>query len=243
MQRLQLPKNIRRLGTDEVFSFLCHSGINCFTHCCRQLELALSPYDVLRLKKAIGLTSSVFLERYVIIEQEQAGTFPCLYLTMIDDGKASCVFVSNHGCTVYKDRPGACRAYPTGRAAMRTESSTIEDFFILLKEEHCHGFGQGQPQTAVQYCQDQGLSLYNHFNDAVATILQHEKIQGGMLLTKGQIDSFILSLYDLDTFREKIMADQLPYIVLDNFRIQELEEDEPMLLFAIDWLKKILFCR
>jgi uncharacterized protein len=242
-QQLQFPKNVRALGSDEVFSFHCHPDIICFTHCCRQLELALTPYDVLRLKNAAGLTSSDFLERYVIVEKEECDAFPRLYLTMVDDGRASCVFVSGHGCTVYKDRPGACRAYPMGRAAMLKDRNTLDERFVLLEEEHCRGFGQDQQQTPKQYCRDQGLTSYNRFNDAVADILQHDKIRQGMILSERQIEQYILALYDLDTFREMILAGLLPDVVLDPTRKQELEEDESLLLFAIDWLKKSLFNR
>jgi uncharacterized protein len=242
-QQLQLPKNVRRVGSEEVFSFLCHPGIACFTHCCRQLELVLTPYDVLRLKNAAGLTSSTFLERYVIVEKEEHDTFPRLYLTMVDDGRASCVFVSGQGCTVYKDRPGACRAYPMGRAAKLKDHNTLDEFYVLLKEEHCRGFGQNRHQTPKQYCRGQGLTSYNRFNDAVAAIIQHDRIRQGMKLSEHQIETYILALYNLDTFREKLLAGHLPDVVLDATGQQELEEDEPLLLFAIDWLKNSLFNR
>jgi Fe-S-cluster containining protein len=242
-QQLRLPKNVRKVGTEETFSFLCHPGIPCFTHCCRQLELALTPYDVLRLKNAAGLTSSDFLERYVIIEREEQDTFPRLYLTMVDDGKASCVFVSDHGCTVYADRPGACRAYPIGRAAILKDRNTPEEFYVLLEENHCQGFGQDRHQSPKQYCQDQGLSSYNRFNDAVAAILQHEKIRQGMILSEQQIETYVLALYDLDTFRTKLLTGQMPDVILDAPRKQSLEEDEELLFFAIDWLRNLLFGR
>ena len=242
-QQFRLPENVKKIETDEVFSFLCHPGITCFTHCCRQLELILTPYDVLRLKNAVGLTSSDFLKRYVIVEKEGHDTFPHLYLTMVDDGEASCVFVSGHGCTVYKDRPGACRAYPMGRAAMLKDRNTLDEFYVLLEEKHCRGFGQDQHQTPQQYCRDQGLTSYNRFNDAVAAILQHDRIRRGMILSEHQIERYLLALYDLDTFREMILAGLLPDVVLDPARKRELEEDEPLLLFAIDWLKNSLFNR
>ena len=101
------------------FTFACHPGVPCFTDCCRMLELALTPYDVLRLRKATGLTSRELLENYIITEQDPGEPFPRFYLTMVDDGRASCVFVSPQGCTVYPHRPSACRAYPLGRAAVR----------------------------------------------------------------------------------------------------------------------------
>ncbi len=55
----QLPEH-QPLEANEVFRFHCHPGISCFTDCCRQLELALTPYDVLRLKRRWGLPRATF---------------------------------------------------------------------------------------------------------------------------------------------------------------------------------------
>ena len=236
MPQLPTAKKVKR---DEVFTFLCHPDNTCFTNCCRQLELALTPYDILRLKNAAGLSSSAFLERYVLIEKEKDDPFPRLYLTMVDDGKASCVFVSGQGCAFYEDRPGACRAYPIGRAARITATNTLAEWYVLLKEQHCQGFAQDRQQTPKQYCQDQGLSSYNRFNDAVAAILQHERIRQGMVLSEEQSDFYIMALYDLDTFRNTVLPGLLPQVNLTGR--PELEKDEPLLLFAIDWLKDFLF--
>jgi uncharacterized protein len=243
MQQPLLPTHIKMIGADMDFSFLCSPDIPCFTHCCRQLELALTPYDVLRLKKATGLKSSDFLETYVIIEQEKNDIFPRLYLTMVDDGMASCVFVSEQGCTVYNDRPGACRAYPVGRAATLNDGNTVEEFFVLLEERHCQGFCRNQQQTPKQYFREQGLSSYNRFSDAVMTILQHKRIRQGMILSEDQIEAYILALYNLDTFRTMMLNGHLPDVAPDATRKLESEEDESLLLFAIDWLKNTLFCR
>jgi len=243
MDHVQLPENVTRIGTGEHFNFSCHPGVDCFTDCCRQLELALSPYDVLRLKKETGLHSSTFLDRYVIQEQDPEDVFPRFYLTMVDDGKASCVFVSNDGCTVYPGRPGACRAYPMGRAAMRRDDSSIEDFFVLLKESHCHGFQEQEQQTTERYSKGQGLTTYNRFNDRVATLLQHEEIRRGMRLTKKQTENFILALYDLDRFRE--LLDEGTLMQQDHYEDQKeaCKDDEQLLLFGLQWLHNNLFPR
>ena len=37
------------------FRFACHPGVVCFTECCRDLKLLLTPYDVIRLKNRLGL--------------------------------------------------------------------------------------------------------------------------------------------------------------------------------------------
>ncbi len=105
-----LPRNLTRVKEDEKFSFACHKNVRCFTHCCRKLELALTPYDVLRMKNGLKISSAEFLEKYVIVEHENNDIFPRLYLSMVDDGNESCVFVTPQGCSIYNDRPGACRA-------------------------------------------------------------------------------------------------------------------------------------
>ncbi len=241
MNPLRLPEYVSRVESGDVFTFSCHPAVRCFTDCCRELELALTPYDVLRLKRETQLTSSTFLERYVIQEQETEDVFPRFYLTMVDDGQASCVFVAKNGCTVYDGRPGACRAYPMGRAVMRREDSTFEEQFVLLKESHCHGFQEQVEQTTSVYSHGQGLLPYNFFNDKIATLLQHERIRQGMRLSKEQTCYFILALYDLDSFRSQLNAGSLPQQHHYPENKTACNDDEKLLLFGIDWLQGILF--
>lgn len=236
-----LPQHVARLDKTETFSFSCHKKVKCFTDCCRMLELALSPYDVLRLRQATGLSSNDLLEKYIIVEHDPGELFPRLYLTMIDDGRASCVFVSGEGCTVYNHRPAACRAYPLGRAVMRCEDGRLEEHFVLMKEAHCQGFDEPVEQTALQYSREQELLTYNRFNDAMASILQHESIRQGFIPSAKQIDLFILSLYNIDTFKEMVLTGQLKSPPLPEVAENSLQSDEALLLFAIKWLKEQLF--
>ncbi len=237
----QLPQNVTKLTQSENFTFSCHKDVRCFTDCCRMLELTLTPYDVLRLRKATGLTSEQLLDDYIIIEQDPGEPFPRLYLTMVDDGKASCVFVSEHGCTVYKHRPGACRAYPLGRAVMLGEYGTIEEHFVLVKEAHCRGFQEQVSQNAMQYSVAQELLAYNHFNDAVAAILQHSSIRKGFIPSSNQVDLFVLALYNLDAFKKLLLNDQLESVSLTPIEKLALDNDEKLLRFGIDWLCQQLF--
>ena len=114
---MQLPNNVKQLAEGESFCFSCHPEVHCFCDCCQQLELALTPYDVVRLKDVLGLTGKEFLDQYAVIEYEEGDIFPRVYLAMQNDGRESCPFVSVDGCTVYEGRPSACRTYPLRRAA------------------------------------------------------------------------------------------------------------------------------
>ncbi len=241
LQQTQLPEYVTRITPDTTFSFSCHKGVTCFTECCRLLELALTPYDVLRLRKGTGIHSGKLLEQYIIIEQKPGEPFPHFYLTMVDDGNASCVFVDKSGCTIYNHRPGACRAYPLGRATVSGLNNVITEDYILMKESHCRGFAEKEEQNIVTYSRDQGLEEYNRFNDAVASILQHHTIRNGFLPSKRQAELYTLALYDIDTFREKLFSDEITSLRLGKSEKKVLENDEELLGFAIKWLYRELY--
>ena len=242
MAETSTSPSIAAIDGDETFSFACHPQLGCFTQCCRMLELALTPYDLLRLRRATGLSSSQLLHRYVITEQDQGEPFPRLYLTMVDDGYGSCPFVSSSGCAVYAHRPGACRTYPLGRGTCLGADKCLAERFVLIREEFCQGFSQHAKHTPRSYLADQETCLYNRSNDRVATILQHDAIRNGLIPTQSDNDLFLLLLYDLDTFREKLQegflagsgclaADQRP----------ETWSDEELLDYAIELLPNLIF--
>ena len=61
------PQEIDRLPgipikRGQPFRFRCHSALACFNQCCRNLNLFLYPYDVIRLRKALQMDSDRFLE-------------------------------------------------------------------------------------------------------------------------------------------------------------------------------------
>ena len=57
----------KRMTPEHVFTFKCHTVIACFTQCCRDITIVLTPFDILRLKKGLGVSSDEFLEKYTII--------------------------------------------------------------------------------------------------------------------------------------------------------------------------------
>ena len=63
----KILKDSPRLGPDDRFEFGCHPGVSCFNRCCGDVNIFLSPYDVLRMKKRLGMTSSDFLEKHALM--------------------------------------------------------------------------------------------------------------------------------------------------------------------------------
>jgi len=240
---MQFPENVTRLCGAKKFSFGCHAGVDCFTECCRELELALTPYDVLRLRKKLGLSSADFINRYIVLEQEKTDIFPRLYLGMVDDGRASCPFVGPAGCMVYGDRPGACRAYPVGRGASLTADGRQQEIYVLVRENHCLGFDEPGSYSAKEWFHNQGLAEYNQMNDAVMSLLQHDQARQGVRFSPEQIDFFLLALYRLDEFRHFVSGADFAaqFKVEEKDRQAALVDEESLLRFGIRWLKKVLF--
>ena len=242
MTELNLPENIREMAPGEKFQFRCHPDVACFTDCCRQLDLALSPYDVLRLREHLKLSSAEFLDRYAVIEIEPGTTFPQVYLAMVDDGHASCPFVTKEGCTVYEDRPGACRIYPLGRGAFTGPDGRMQELHVLIQEPHCKGFDQSAPRDVEEWKEDQDLITYNTINDEMLSVVQHPRVKEELQLSANQQEAFTMALYRLDELGNRLAANTLePSLELnDNERQIVTSDDLALLRFGIRWVKHAL---
>jgi hypothetical protein len=235
------PEHVRPLTPDETFRFSCHPGVACFTDCCRQLDLALSPYDVLRLSNHLGLAPSAFLDQYAVVEQTEGCAFPQVFLCMVDDGRASCPFVTASGCSVYADRPGACRTYPLGRGAFTTPDGDRHEMHVLLTEPHCKGFSEGNQQDITAWQKDQDLSFYNAMNDELLAVLQHPDLKDGQQPGAQELELF-LSLYSLDTLRHQLLDATLalPFSLTESERQEIATQDLALLRLGIRWLDHVL---
>jgi Fe-S-cluster containining protein len=234
------PDQVRRLTPGEMFSFGCGPHVPCFNGCCRELELALTPYDAARLRKNLVISASEFLDHYCLVERKNDTSLPEVYLGMVDDGLASCPFVSPAGCQVYQDRPSACRMYPLGRAAGQTPEGKKREFHVLLSEPHCQGLTEKTVQDVEQWTAGQGLVEYNAANDRLMAILQHRKAKQ---VTSVMAETFLETLFNLDGFRARILAPKFTSHTLPTAaeRLALATDDLVLLGFAIRWLRYELF--
>jgi hypothetical protein len=75
----------RKYTLDSRFKFACRKGMKCYTHCCSDLNIILTPYDVIRLKNRLGLTCDQFLAIYTKPEMLARTKVPVVTLKMLDD--------------------------------------------------------------------------------------------------------------------------------------------------------------
>ena len=71
-----------RMDPEHIFEFNCHPSVSCFTQCCQNITIVLTPYDVLRLKKGLGISSDEFLEKYALIIPKKKRLIPLVILEM-----------------------------------------------------------------------------------------------------------------------------------------------------------------
>ena len=67
----RILKEADRLKLDDCFKFECRPGIACFNKCCGDVNIFLSPYDVLRLKNQLGMSSGDFLDKHTQMALER----------------------------------------------------------------------------------------------------------------------------------------------------------------------------
>jgi Fe-S-cluster containining protein len=230
---------------DGGFTFACHPGVPCFNQCCRRLELWLTPYDVLRLKQHLGLTSQEFIERHTEVQAGQNG-WPMPRLKMrADDPERTCPFLAAEGCAVYPHRPGACRTYPLGRATKGGSSNDgpLEESWFLVREEHCQGFSQGRAWTPGEWTRDQGLEAYHAVNDLFLPIVTRQAPDANPQVIAQKMRMFALAAYDLESFRAFVGQSRFKELfAVDPMRLElAAANDLELLKLGFDWLRFAIF--
>jgi len=233
------------LGLDETFQFSCHSGIACFNKCCQNIDIQLTPYDVLRLKTRLGLSSRDFLLRYTVPFEMDGHGVPGLKLRTKEE-TMQCEFLTAEGCGVYEDRPTACRYYALGLMSMRKKDSAIdEDSYFLVKEDHCLGHQQPKTQTIRDYRKDQGVDAYDDLNREWRQIVLKKRSCGPTIgkPSDRSLQLFFLASYDIDGFRDFISTASFNEVYeIAPEQMEALLQDEVALMrFGFQFLKQSLF--
>ena len=230
------PKDIKSKMTPEhVFTFKCHSGISCFTQCCQDITIVLTPYDVLRLKNGLGISSDEFLEKYALILPQKNRLIPLVILKMNEDDKR-CSFVKEQGCSIYEDRPWPCRMYPL-------DMDDDGAFSLISHADRCRGLDEEEPWRIGDWLVDQGVVPYDKMNaifSGITVPLQSQKMD----IDNPQIKKMLfMALYNIDKFRDFVFSSTfLDRFEVEASRIEKIKRnDEELLKFAFDWIKFGLF--
>lgn len=239
-----LSENVQPIERDCSFNFACGPEQPCFNRCCSQLTLPLTPYDALRLCRNLELPSEELLAVFTDRSTDPVTGFPAFYLRMIESPDAPCPFVTPAGCSVYEDRPGACRSYPLGRGTKLGYKGIVERFF-MIREEHCSGFANDITRTPAEWVIDQGLPVYNYYNDKYMRLLSMVRASGNAV-SKRLYPMLMLSLWQPDHFSDYLKKMNILAQVKWNKNPESLISEnehtmEATLDFGFDWVELIIF--
>ncbi|MFZ0943218.1 MAG: YkgJ family cysteine cluster protein [Syntrophobacteraceae bacterium] len=221
---------------DDEFTFSCNSELACYKTCCRDINIFLTPYDVLRMRRSTWLPSGEFLKRYTVALLGEEG-IPLVVLRMMEDQNKTCPFVASDGCSMYRDRPWSCRMYPVFPV------SSEEQEFLIEEKATCHGFRGDKKSTIREWKRDQDIDIYDKMNDFYKDITLHDFFQKGNKLDSGKAKLLYTACYDLDAFKRFLFETRFFDIYdVEEEVIEKIKTDnEELLLFGFRWVRFNLF--
>ena len=234
----------RKLLMEETFRFDCHPGVACFTRCCKDADMYLYPYDIIRMKDRLGISSDQFLEQYTYRAFRDNPYFPSLMLKMSDDAEKSCLFLSSKGCSIYDDRPFSCRAYPLERAVARTGEDGHTVIYFITNHFYCLGHKEYREWTVREWIEDQQIQMYNDMNNLwvdIDTIFRSNP-WGSQGIDSPALKMAFMTCFNVDEFKKFIFESTfLSRFDISQKRINHLmESDIELMKFGFDWIKFFL---
>jgi len=226
----------RILSGDDEFRFSCRRELDCFNKCCNDVNIYLTPMDIVEMRDALGVKSGEFLSRYAFPLFPKAVGHPVVVLKM-EPGTRQCPFTTREGCSIYEARPWSCRSFPLEPVEEGRKG------FRIIRRDFCLGFEDADSRLISEWRESQDMELREAVNGLWATITHHPAVGRMNLLEGAGRDMFFLASYNPDEFRRMVFeTDFLKYFAVEESTLKEVKEDDVELLaFAFQWLRTVLF--
>jgi uncharacterized protein len=251
------PSNIvpEKLTLDSRLKFRCHPGVPCFTACCGGIKIILTPYDILQLIRRLEIPAHEFLHKYTQPTYLENTDMPGVMIKLNEEDR-KCPFVTPAGCTIYTDRPTACRYYPVGMADFHeggrrdemgeevSATSEEEKFFFIVKEDHCKGFLEDKVWNIREWRADQGVDIRDEMNKEWLRLVMRRKSYGQQAALSDQAKRmFFMASTDLAHFRRFIFESSfLDTYEIDQETVERIRNDDvELMLFSFKYLASTLF--
>jgi hypothetical protein len=205
----------------------------------------LYPYDIIRMKKNLEITSDEFLRKYTFSAVRDNPFFPSVMLQMADDPERCCPFLSEQGCTIYEGRPSSCRTYPLERAVARgTREGRREDHYFLKRAPYCRGLEEKREWTVEEWLADQEVGPFNEMNDLWVDVdtLFRANPWGGREPGNKRLRMAFMACFNVDQFRNFVFGSSfLSRFFVPAERVTRIREDDTeMIKFGFEWVKFFL---
>ena len=231
-------KGLTVLKSEDVFRFNCNENVDCFTRCCRDITVFLTPYDVLRMKTALHLSSGEFLAAHTATLIGDTG-LPVVVLKMLDNDEKSCPFVKSSGCMIYPDRPWSCRIYPLQPESTPLTEKAGKVFYSIMDVPFCLGLKADKTLSLSKYIEEQGIPVYMEMETLFKKISTNNRLLKEKVTNKKIQEMYFMACYDLDRFRRFVLESTfLDRFDIDPQTVAEIKSDDVALYrFSIKWLE------
>jgi len=241
----QSPVVPNMVDAGHVIQFSCHKGIGCWNACCSNIDISLTPYDILRLKKRLQLSSAEFLTKYTFPYEFEKDDIAGVKFRPVQGGSA-CQFMTPEGCSVYDDRPTACRYYPVALVSMRKEGEAFDTAsYALVKEDHCKGHEVKRSLTIDEYRTEQGVVEYDELARGWRQLILKKK-SSGPSIGKPSLKSrqlFFMACYDQDQFRAFVASASFGDLFALSLEERQtlVGDDLGLMEFGFRFLRQVMF--
>jgi Fe-S-cluster containining protein len=232
----------KQLDRSDIFSFRCRPELACYNQCCRNLNLFLYPYDIIRLKQILGISSETFLDQYVDIVMREGNYFPDVLLKMSENSDHSCIFCEAEGCRVYAERPYTCRTFPMEYGLQyAADGHNPELIGFLRPPDFCLGSQADDQWTLQSWVHDQGADQHQKMAKQWSEVKRlFQKDPWGDEGPQGKRAKMaFMASYNMDAFRAFVYGSSL----LKRFKVKtELlkkmrTDDVALVRFGFDWIR------
>ncbi len=219
------------LKKEDAIYFACHADLPCFTQCCRDVNIYLTPYDVLRMRRALKMGSSEFLSKYTRSFLAKVTHIPVVQLLM-DPESLYCVFVTPDGCRIYNDRPWACRMYP-----LDINVKNPGTYKLITSSEKCFGLKENVKWTVSEWLSSQGIEPYEEMERLYQSVMPSGFQSGGKM--DAGLGKLLFLAYDLDIFLEMLKDDKFRRLhgIDDAVYKEAMEDDEKLLKLVFSYIR------
>ena len=204
------------------------------------------PYDVLRLKQALEISSDEFLDNCVDVVMRPTNHFPDVLLRMAGNAQKTCPFLTQAGCAVYHHRPDTCRTFPIEQGVIyNTDRKTDQPVFFYRPPDFCLGRHEDTEWTIPDWIEDQEAGPYQKMTVRWSEIkrLFQNNPWGAEGPEGPRAKMAFMATYNVDKFREFVFQSSFlkRYQIKSTLRRKIKTDDLALMKFGFEWVKVFIW--
>jgi len=158
MQDLHDNMDSYRIGLDEPFAYRCRMCGRC---CLGREDILLTPRDLFRAAKHLGMAPDAFVNRYCECYLGEDSRMPIVRLLPVGE-ELACPLLSPDGrCTVHESKPVICALFPLGRVYSQDQETGKRTLSYVMVGHAC---GKDAQTTPRQLLEAFGIPLDDEFH-------------------------------------------------------------------------------